>query len=225
MTIARRGEELYVVERASSTRDLAAVFHLREEIYAEAQSYLLTDKDGHSSGEDAYDARSFVFTCRKDEEVVASCRFTEPQVGRWELSELAPAWPRPPVDADHLVETSRVVVRHEYRATGLVEAMLLLAGSYLLEETLYLYNFAVCVPPLVRFYERLGMRPVTREEIRLAGRPQDRSYVVIWGDMRAEQPAVTQRLSARGWDLSDVREAPVAKKSFGMGSHRWKAGT
>ena len=119
--------------------------------------------------------------------------------------------------AELLVETSRVVVRRGWRASGLVEAMLLMAGSELLAHTSFRYNFAVCARPLVRLYARLGMKLTSTEELLLRGRPIERRYVVIYGDMRASRPAVSARLAARGWETSEAmteqRHEPAQRKA------------
>ncbi len=206
MAIARYGDAAYSVELAESTEERAQVFALRESEYRVAQPYLLSPKDGAvPRAEDKYDERSFIFACaRKGErEALATCRFTVPQRGRFELCDLADAWTRPDVPDGTLVETSRVVVRRDQRATGLVEVMLLLAGTWLLQETPLRYNFAVCARPLERLYARLGMRLTSGEELLLRGRPVDRRYVVIHGDMMTSQPAVMARLAAHGWQLSE----------------------
>lgn len=179
-----------------------AVHALRAREYATSQSYLRPT--------DAYDERSYVFGCWTDREKspVATCRFTTPQQsgvtlgGRYELDDLVSEWTAPPVPADALVETSRVVVTREHRATGLVEAMLLVAGSWLLANTPYRHNFAVCARPLERLYARLGMRLTSEETLSLRGRPSDKRYVAIYGDMAASQAAVLERLSRAGWDIT-----------------------
>ncbi len=206
MAIARHGDAAYTVELAESTQERAHVFALREAEYRVAQSYLLAPPGGlRPRAEDVYDERSFIFVCARvgESAALATCRFTVPLRGRFELCDLTDAWTRPQVPEGTLVETSRVVVRRDERATGLVEAMLLLAGTWLLRETPLRYNFAVCARPLERLYARLGMRVTSGEELTLRGRPQDRRYVVIHGDMMTSQPTVMTRLAARGWQLSE----------------------
>jgi len=214
MTTARYGGVTYSVELAESPSEREAAYALRASEYQSAQSYLLLPEGAllpagvpHRAA-DVYDERSFIFSCRETSEndacspALATCRFTVPQRGRFELDDLTEGWERPPVPAEALVETSRVVVRRDVRAMGLVEVMLLLAGSWLLEETPLRYNFAVCARPLERLYARLGMGLVTDGEVVLRGRPIDRRYVVIYGDMAASRPTVMQRLTAHGWDFS-----------------------
>lgn len=208
MATARLGDATYSVELARTGAERERVFSLRESEYVIAQSYLLgTAPDAPHRAADRYDDRSFIFAARRsdqhDSSPLATCRFTVSEQGRFELDDLAEGWARPPVPQDALVETSRVVVRRDVRATGLVEIMLLLAGSWLLRETPLRYNFAVCAPPLARLYARLGMGLVTENEITLRGRPVDRKYVVIYGDMKSSRPAVEARLRKRGWDISD----------------------
>ncbi len=215
MASARHGKDTYTVKLASTAVERAAAYALRAVTYEEKQRYLLSGTGagaGAGSAADVYDDRSYVFACERADVVVGTCRFTPPQDGRYELDDLAPSWTRPPVRPSALIETSRVVIDRGERATGLVEAMLLLAGTWLLERTPYRYNFAVCVRPLVRIYARLGMKLIAPEELTLRGRPTDRKYVVIYGDMRAEQPGVVARLEARGWqlDLGPRSVAPLA---------------
>jgi hypothetical protein len=228
MATARYGNATYSVELAQNAADREDVYSLRESEYKTAQSYLLANSQANVRfrAADAYDERSFIFACRalaEDGEILSSplatCRFTVPLHGRYELDDLAGAWPRPPVPTHALVETSRVVVRRDVRATGLVEVMLLLAGSWVLRETTHRYNFAVCARPLERLYARLGMGLASNDEITLRGRPADRRYVVIYGDMLTSRPAVEARLRKRGWDMSDSE-----RKMFSATSIR-KAGT
>lgn len=207
MSIARFGGETYTLALAETASEHAAIHQLRQSEYTGAQSYLLAPPGGkRHPASDRYDDRSFVFGCwaRSGRTPAATCRFTTggESPGRYELDELAPDWPRPPVPVSELLETSRVVVARDHRATGLVEVMLLLAGSWLLAETTYRYNFAVCVPPLVRLYARLGMKPTSSTPIALHGRPADKRYIVIYGDMASSQPPVTDRLEHAGWHFS-----------------------
>ena len=221
MATLRHGEELFTVALAESATERAAVYALREAVYVESQPHLLAAAPAgmRHRAADVYDDRSYVFACHRagEREVVATCRFTTPLLGRWELDDLAGAWTRPPVPAERLVETSRVVVRRGWRASGLVEAMLLVAGSELLAQTSFRYNFAVCARPLVRLYARLGMKLTSTGELLLRGRPIDRRYVVIYGDMRASRPAVSARLAARGWQTSgtmtEQRDEPPQRKA------------
>lgn len=213
MASARHGNDTYTVKPATTAAERAAAYALRVVTYQGKQPYLLGGAGaGASRAKDAYDDRSYVFACERAGVVVGTCRFTPPLDGRYELDDLVDGWTRPPVGRAALVETSRVVIGRSERATGLVEAMLLLAGTWLLERTPYRYNFAVCVRPLVRIYARLGMKLIAPEELTLRGRPGDRKYVVIYGDMLAEQPAVVSRLEARGWklDLEPRSVAPLA---------------
>jgi hypothetical protein len=219
MATARHGEKLFSVELAKTAVDRNAVYSLRESEYRVAQSYLLsgTTPNVPHRAADLYDDRSFIFVCRelgKNSELnapaIATCRFTVPLHGRYELDDLTSTWLRPPVPPDALVETSRVVVRRDVRATGLVEVMLLLAGSWLLRETPHRYNFAVCARPLERLYARLGMGLTSNDELTLRGRPIDRKYLVIYGDMAMSRPAVEARLTAHGWDLSDAAAETLA---------------
>ncbi|MDB4996442.1 MAG: hypothetical protein JWM74_3874 [Myxococcaceae bacterium] len=213
MASARHGNDTYTVKLASTAAERAAAYALRAVTYEEKQRYLLGGSGpGALCAADVYDDRSYVFACERAGVVVGTCRFTPPLGGRYELDDLVATWTRPPVRPASLVETSRVVIGKSERATGLVEAMLLLAGTWLLERTPYRYNFAVCVRPLVRIYARLGMKLIAPEELTLRGRPGDRKYVVIYGDMEAEQPAVVARLEARGWqlDLGPRLVAPIA---------------
>jgi len=215
MATARHGDVTYSVELAESAPDRNAVFALREAEYLEKQAYLLAPSASAGSGaphraSDVYDERSFIFLCRdvdeRSDSALATCRFTVSLHGRFELDDLTSGsggWQRPPVPPSALVETSRVVVRRDVRATGLVEAMLLLAGSWLLRETPLRYNFAVCARPLERLYARLGMGLTSDHELTLRGRPEERKYVVIYGDMATSRPTVEARLRARGWELSD----------------------
>ena len=209
MATARHGEKTYTVELAETVADRMAVYDLRADAYAATQPYLLSPegRSGLHRAADAYDARSYVFACRSqgEREPVATCRFTVPLRGRFELDDLVTAWTLPAVPAHALVETSRVLVRPGWRATGLVEAMLLMAGTWLLEQTSFRYNFAVCTRPLVRLYARLGMKRASDEELTLRGRPTDRRYVVIYGDMETSRPAVLRRLATQGWDISTIR--------------------
>jgi hypothetical protein len=213
MGIARHRGETYSVEPAETAAERALVYALREEQYRASQPYLLTQGTAHPAA-DLYDDRSYVFACTRAGDVapVATCRFTVPLKGRFELDDLATGWARPPVPAHQLVETSRVVVRKDCRATGLVEAMLLLAGTWMLEQTAFRYNFAVCARPLVRLYARLGMQLVGEDEIELLGRPRERGYVVIYGDMKTSQPGVLRRLVDGGWDLAS---SPVVQRKAG----------
>lgn len=192
---ARYGADAYTVALADTPRDRAAIQALRAAEYAVAQPYLRAT--------DEYDDRSYVFGCwsAKDRAPVATCRFTTAQGGRFELDDLAPEWTGPPVPRAALLETSRVVVRRDHRATGLVETMLLLAGSWLLAETSYRFNFAVCARPLVRLYARLGMKRIADHEIELRGRPPAKRYVVIYGDMAGSQSGVLARLGSAGWEV------------------------
>ena len=214
MAIALHGDAAYTVELAESPTERAQVFALREAEYQVAQPYLLSASGGAlHRAEDVYDDRSFIFACARvgESTALATCRFTVPRRGRFELCDLTDSWTRPSVPDGTLVETSRVVVRRDERATGLVEAMLLLAGTWLLRETPLRYNFAVCARPLERLYARLGMRVTSPEELTLRGRPTDRRYVVIHGDMMTSQPTVMTRLAARGWQLSE--SAPSRRRA------------
>ena len=206
MATARNGDKTYTVELAQTAAARAAVYELRQDTYAATQPYLLSSQDrrGLHPAADVYDERSYVFACLclGERDPVATCRFTVPLRGRFELDDLVTAWTLPAVPAHSLVETSRVVIRRGWRATGLVEAMLLMAGTWLLEQTSFRYNFAVCTRPLVRLYARLGMKLTNDEELTLRGRPTARRYVVIYGDMEASQPAVLRRLATQGWDIS-----------------------
>jgi hypothetical protein len=40
------------------------------------------------------------------------------------------------------------------------------------------------------------------DTLALAGRPPEKRYVVICGDMAASQPSVLDRLTRRGWDIT-----------------------
>lgn len=205
MGIARYGGKQYTVALAETPRERASIHTLRELEYAGTQPYLLAPTHGERHrAADVYDDRSYVFGCWSSGEryPVATCRFTKPLFGRYELDDLAPGWTAPPVPKPQLVETSRVVVRRDHRATGLVEAMLVLAGSYMLAETPYRYNFAVCMRALVRLYARLGMKLTSDEELDLRGRPGGKHYVVIYGDMAAAQPPVLTSLAHHGWDIT-----------------------
>lgn len=204
MGIARQGNETYRVVLADTATLRAEVHALRASEYAVSQPYLRAS--------DAYDDRSYLFGCWSDRArgPVATCRFTTPLAGGYELDDLTTGWTRPPVPVSQLLETSRVVVRRDHRATGLVEAMLLVAGSWLLTRTAYRYNFAVCARPLMRLYARLGMQLTADRELVLRGRPEAKRYVVIYGDMAASQPRVLDRLTGSGWDLTlDVPEQKV----------------
>lgn len=204
MGVARQGEETYRIVLADSAAMKAEVHALRASEYAVSQPYLRAT--------DSYDERSYLFGCWSDRvrAPVATCRFTTPLAGGYELDELATGWTKPPVPGALLLETSRVVVRRDHRATGLVEAMLLVAGSWLLTHTAYRFNFAVCARPLMRLYARLGMHLTTDRELVLRGRPQVKRYVVIYGDMATSQPRVLDRLARSGWDLTlDVPEQKV----------------
>jgi hypothetical protein len=77
-----------------------------------------------------------------------------------------------------------------------------MAGSWLLAETPYRYNFAVCARPLVRLYARLGMKLTSDRELELRGRPLGKRYVVIYGDMETSKTPVLARLGALGWEIS-----------------------
>lgn len=215
MATARHGDKTYTVELAESAADRDAVYALRQDAYTAVQPYLLSQARGLHRAADVYDERSYVFACRSagEEDPVATCRFTVPLRGRFELDDLVTSWTPPAVPAHTLVETSRVVVRHGWRATGLVEAMLLMAGTWLLEQTSFRYNFAVCARPLVRLYARLGMKPTTGDELTLRGRPTDRRYVVIYGDMETSQPPVLRRLATQGWDISQPPQRLQQRKA------------
>jgi hypothetical protein len=205
MALARHGDDVYTVELADTAAQRAAVYALREETYVEGQAYLLASPAaGRHRAADVYDDRSYVFACRRgaDPDPIATCRFTRPLGGRWELDDIAERWAAPEVPREALVETSRVVIRKDARVAGLAEAMLLMAGTWLLHETPYRFNFAVCARPLVRLYARLGMMRAGGDELVLRGRPADRRYVVIYGDMQRSRPGVVRRLSARGWRIS-----------------------
>ncbi|MGH7285948.1 MAG: hypothetical protein ACRELY_30890 [Polyangiaceae bacterium] len=226
MARARLGDATYAVDLAENAADRRAVFALREAEYRASQSYLLTSPGAPGASHapnalhcasDPYDARSFVFVCHRTADSgaritppLATCRFTLPLWGSFELDDLTPSWTRPPVPLDALVETSRVVVQRSARATGIVEAMLLLAGSWLLRETPLRYNFAVCARPLDRLYARLGMRLTSDDELTLRGRPAHRKYVVIYGDMKTSRPSVEARLRARGWEFPDSDESETS---------------
>lgn len=215
MATARHGENTYTVELAETPAERAAVYNLRADTYLATQPYLLSQAPGLHRAADIYDERSYVFACLSEgeHEPVATCRFTVPLRGRFELDDLVTAWTLPAVPANTLVETSRVVVRRGWRATGLVEAMLLMAGTWLLEQTAFRYNFAVCTRPLVRLYARLGMKLTTGDELTLRGRPVDRRYVVIYGDMETSQPEVLRRLATQGWDISMNRQRHQQRKA------------
>ena len=217
MATARHGDKTYSVELAETAADRAAVYDLRQDAYAATQPYLLSPERRPSvhRAADVYDERSYIFACVSagEREPVATCRFTVPLRGRFELDDLVTAWTLPAVPAHTLVETSRVLVRRGWRATGLVEAMLLMAGTWLLEQTSFRYNFAVCTRPLVRLYARLGMKPTSDEELTLRGRPTVRRYVVIYGDMKTSQPAVLRRLATQGWVISTDEASHLQRKA------------
>lgn len=193
MGIARLAGETYRVALAETPAVRSEIQALRAVEYARAQPYLRAS--------DAYDDRSFVFGCWADRErrPVATCRFTP---SRFELDDLATGWTAPPVPAQALLETSRVVVAVGHRATGLVEVMLTIAGSWLLSNTGYRYNFAVCARPLVRLYARLGMQLTADRELALRGRPVEKRYVVIYGDMATAEPRALERLERAGWNIT-----------------------
>jgi hypothetical protein len=204
--LATHDGQTYTVAPAETPAQRAAVYALRESEYAYGQPYLLSPvgSSRRHRASDVYDDRSHVFGCwaSNGRELVATCRFTTALGGRFELDDLASGFTPPPVPQDTLVESSRVVVRRDRRATGLVEAMLLMAGSWLLAETPYRYNFAVCARPLVRLYARLGMKLTSDRELELRGRPLGKRYVVIYGDMETSKTPVLARLGALGWEIS-----------------------
>lgn len=205
MGIATHNGETYTVALADTAKDRARIYALRESEYAVGQPYLLSPAATplRHRASDIYDDRSHLFGCwANGRDLVATCRFTTALGGRYELDDLAEGWTLPPVPQHALLESSRVVVRRDRRATGLVEAMLLMAGSWLLSETPYRYNFAVCARPLVRLYARLGMKLTSDKELELRGRPTGKRYMVIYGDMETSRTPVLARLSALGWDIS-----------------------
>lgn len=200
--IAVHDGETYSVEVARTAAERAAIFAFRESEYQHAQPYLLADGAKRHRASDVYDDRSHIFGCWAGHELVATCRFTTPLAGRFELDDLVDGWTAPPVPRHTLVETSRVVVRRDRRARGVVEVMLVLAGSSLLAETPFRFNFAVCSRPLVRLYARLGMKTCGDHELELRGRPEAKRYVVIYGDMQTSREPVMARLASHGWDIS-----------------------
>lgn len=185
---------------AATSSDRTEVFHLRETVYRGRNDYLLHPAEGRHPAEDRYDADSLLFCCRDGEEIVAACRFTPRLAGGWEAGEAGSLQVLPAVDPDRLVQVSRVVVHPRLRRLQVAEVMMCLSCRWMLEQSRFTSYFAVCLPPLVRFYRHFGVEVLSPQQVSLPGRGENR-YFFVHGSFGRSLASLRQHLSRAAWEL------------------------
>jgi predicted GNAT family N-acyltransferase len=195
---------------ATAPVDRGGIFDSRYETYHGTSEYLLNTVAGLHPAEDKFDAGSFLFRCSQGEKVLASCRFTPPIDNLWEVTELCSLPTMPPVDTEDLLQVSRVVVAREARGLHLGEVMMYFCCLWLLRHSRFAYYFAVCSPPLARFYRHFGVKVLWREEMHLPGRGTNR-YILIHGDLGDSLARLHEFLTGGQWSLFPSVSSPNFK--------------
>jgi predicted GNAT family N-acyltransferase len=210
---ASRGDLSLTFHLVSDPAERERTFALRHRVYQGAYEYLLRSSEGLSPGEDEYDSSSLLFCCRQGEEVVATCRFT-PKLGNgWEVTELCTIPALPGEDLDRLLQVSRVVVHPELRRHRISEIMMYFCCHWFVQEAQFSSYFAVCLPPLVRFYRHFGVQVFSPEELTLPGRGDNR-YFLVHGSFLDSLWALRGYL-ADSWQLSPDIELSQATRPGG----------
>lgn len=163
-----------------STEQLSQIYQLRENVYQDKMSYLLNYKDGLNPSEDMLDGSSYIFYCRQDNHLLASCRYTPSVNGKWESPEIARVATLVPTDQSQLLQVGRLLITPEYRGQMLSEIIMWASCHWLYHNTEYKTLYAICIPTLVRFYRHFGSKLVANVKITLPER-QNKTYRVIYG--------------------------------------------
>lgn len=190
---------------AATQADRFAVFHLRQTVYQGRNEYLLRPGEGRHPAEDRFDPDSQLFCCREGEEIVAACRFTPRIAGGWEVGESSALPVFPAVDPDRLLQVSRVVVHPRLRRLQVAEVMMYFSCCWMLQQSRFTAYFAVCLPPLVRFYRPFGVEVLSPQQVSLPGRGENR-YFFVHGSFGRSLGSLRQTLRRAAWELPPVPE-------------------
>lgn len=176
------------------------VFSFRQAVYNGSMEHLLHQNNKMHPAEDKFDAHSYIFYCQNGNDIVATCRWTPNFAGTWELTELSTNCFLPQVDPEDFIESSRLVICPSARNCGVAEVMVYFSCLWLTRYTKFNSYFAVCSPPLARFYKHFGLRVWSPQEIFLKGRSQ-RRYLIICGSLTESITLLHDYLTSRGWNL------------------------
>jgi predicted GNAT family N-acyltransferase len=180
---ARRGDLSFTFRLAADRAERERSFALRQLVYQGRSEYLLGSGGGLHPAEDRFDSSSMLFNCLSGGEVVATCRFTPREGAGWEVTDLVELPAFPSVEPDRLLQVSRVVVHPDLRGQQISEAMMYLACFWFANCSPFSWYFAVCLPPLVRFYRHFGVEVLSAEALSLPGRGDNR-YFLVHGSFR-----------------------------------------
>jgi predicted GNAT family N-acyltransferase len=199
--------------------ELRDALDLRRVVFQDRGDYLIDAHPGLHPAEDPHDAVAHHFACSLDGATIAAARFSPALDGRFEAESLAPLPGVLDETRDDFFQVSRVVVREDFRKRHVTEALLYLACRWMTEHLPRRSYFALCLPPLARFYEHFGAEIVVREPIVVPER-HGHEYLFIRGEL-AHTAATTRNYIAKvadGWDLARCRlsEPANAKPSHGV---------
>ena len=186
---------------ANSAEQYRQIYQLRESVYQNKMSYLLNTESDLPSSADKFAELSYLFYCRQDNSILASCRYTPSLDGKWESSRITDAADLIPTDKTKMLQIGRLVVTPEYRSQLLSEILVWSASQWLKNNTEYEFCYGVCVPALVRFYRHFGVRFLPKTKIVLPER-QNKSYRIVYGSIADIAQTLEQYIIQRSGCLS-----------------------
>lgn len=193
---ASQGDFQVNVGIVHSQEQLNQIYALRQNIYQDKMSYLLS-----SESADPLDMSSYIFYCRSGDRILASCRYTMQVNGEWESPEITALSSLVPVDQSHLLQVGRLLVTSEYRRQMLSEILVWAANNWLCQNTAYKSYFAICAPALVRFYRHFNAKSISNGKITLPER-QSKTYRLIYGFFDSTVETLQSYITTRGWSLN-----------------------
>jgi hypothetical protein len=211
VSVCRPGATL-TVALVRDRADMERVFDLRRDTYRGQSEYLLHARvlDAGAAlrrhpADDGLDEDSYVFAAfvredgAREERCVAACRFTPCPGGRWEAADQHALPGELLAECERLVQVSRVVVAEPERRHRITEVMIWFACNWVARQTPMHSYFALCLPPLVRYYRHFGASVVPGPDLGLAGRGSNR-YRFIAGGLAQTATATRRHLEQAGDD-------------------------
>lgn len=186
---------------ADSAEQYRQIYQLRELVYQNKMGYLLNTESDLPLSADKFDDSSYLFYCRQNNSILASCRYTPSLDGKWESPRITDAADLIPTDKTKMLQIGRLVVTPEYRSQLLSEILVWAASQWLQNNTEYESCYAICVPALVRFYRHFGARSLPKTKIVLPER-QNKSYRIVYGSIADIAQTLEQYIIQRGGCLS-----------------------